>query len=336
MNESPKERETLRKYLLGDLTDKEEMLRIEKKSLLDDDFDERLSIAEDELVDEYLDGSLPEPERRRFLKFFLISPERKEKLRLIRNLRKYAGKSADVQEVREFPEEKKAFFDWRGLLAMPALRFAALALIVFGLGFVIWRVAIYQSDVDKGLAELRVAYRGQRMTESRTTAGFGYAPYSPTRGANSSAVSDDIARENARIHIFGAAKDPNDAEAHHALGLFYLSEKNFDAARNEFERALKLAPDNAKLHSDLGAVYLEKAKLAGDEKGDEFLENAELSLQHLKRALELDGNQLEALFNKALLLQKMRSLNLAREAWQKYLEKDSASDWAQEARENIR
>ncbi|HEX8735716.1 MAG TPA: CHAT domain-containing protein [Pyrinomonadaceae bacterium] len=332
MNENSKQREALRKYLLGDLPDKEKMQEIEQKLLTDDAFDEQLSIVEDELVDEYLDGSLSETERGRFLQFFLISPERKEKLRFISNLRKYAGRETGVQKVKEIPEEKKPFFDWRGLFAQPALRFAALALIVAGFGFIVWRVAIYQSDVEQGLAQLRLAYRGQRPTESRTTANFDYAPLPDTRGSEPPAVSDDIAHERAQRYLLDASKNATDAEAHHALGLLFLTEKKFDKALEEFKLALNLAPGDAKLHSDLGAFYLEKANLPNQ---SEIAQNLNLSLQHLNRALELKPNLPEALFNRALVLQKTTASAEAREAWEKYLKTDSTSEWADEARRHL-
>jgi hypothetical protein len=107
MNETPEEEQkSIRKYLLANLDDKVKMRRIEEKILLDDDFLEELSIAEDELIDEYLDGTLTEAEREQFLRFFLLSPDNKEKLRLTQNLRKYAAKQPDVYEDKQ-PSEKK-------------------------------------------------------------------------------------------------------------------------------------------------------------------------------------------------------------------------------------
>ena len=47
----------------------------------------------------------------------------------------------------------------------------------------------------------------------------------------------------------------------HELGRVYLAEKNFDDAIKQFEKAVKLAPNNAKLHNDLGVALMEKAKL---------------------------------------------------------------------------
>lgn len=336
MNESPNERENLKKYLLGILTDKKEMHLIEEKSLLDDDYDERLLIAEDELVEEYLDGTLTETERRQFQRFFLASAERKEKLRLIKDLRKYAVGDAGVQKVKESSKEKKSWFDWRGLFAQPALRFAALALVVCGLSFTVWRVAIYQSDVDKGLAQLRLAYRGQRPTESRTTANFQYAPVTVTRGNATPAVTDDLARRSAENHLIDAARQKPGSESHHALGLLFLAEKNFDQALENFNLALNLTPDDAGLNTDIGAVYLEKAAQAEEKKDSgEKQKNLARALKHFDRALEINPALPEALFNRALTLQKMPVENEARRAWEKYLEKDSTSEWAGEARRNL-
>ena len=87
------EQKAIREYLLGALSNKAEMRRIEEKILLDDDFVEKLSVAEDQLIDEYLDGTLVASEHKSFNQFFLILPERKQKLRLIRDLRKYAANS---------------------------------------------------------------------------------------------------------------------------------------------------------------------------------------------------------------------------------------------------
>ena len=337
MNETSEEQQNfIRKYLLASLDDEVEMRRIEEKILLDDDFVEQLSIAEEELIDDYLDGTLAETERQQFLRFFLISPENKEKLRLIQNLRKYAAKQPAVYEVKRHAEKKDKWFDWRGLFFSPTMRFAAIAFLLFGVVFGIWRIAFYQSDVDRGLAELRLAYRGQRPVESRTTANFDYAPFSVTRG-NAFPISDEKAQRRAELLLSEAAKNPSNIQAHHSLGLLYLADKKYDKALDEFNFALKLAPNNPKLHSDAGAALLEKAKQAETEKKfDEAGENFPLALKSVNRALELDNSLLEALFNKALILQKMQITNQAREAWEKYLEKDSASPWAEEARKNLR
>lgn len=221
------------------------------------------------------------------------------------------------------------------MISLPSFRLAAVTLLVFLFGSIIWRTVFYQSDVDKGLAQLQIGVAGQRLIESRTTFNSNYSPLIVTRGNNDIAINEDALR-SAELILSEAAKNPNNAEAQHAWGLVFLVNKNFDKALEKLNLALKLTPDNAKLHSDIGAVYLEKARLAeADDKGDEFIENLEFSLRHIDSALELDKNLQEALFNKALLLQKKGLTNQAREAWKKYLEKDSASPWSDEARRQL-
>src|SRR5205085_9524105 len=56
---------------------------------------------------------------------------------------------------------------------------------------------------------------------------------------------------------------------------------------------------------------------------------------HINKALQVDPNLLEALYNKALCLQYMKASEQAKEAWQSYLAHDSQSKWAEEARRNL-
>lgn len=336
MNEiSEEQQNSIRKYLLGSLDDKVEMRQIEEKFLLDDGFAERLAIAEDQLVDDYLDGTLSEPERERFLRFFLLSPENREKLRLIGNLRKYAARQTAVQDVKQFSAEKSAWFDWRKLFSSPVLQFAAIALLIFGAGFGIWRTAFYQSDVERGLAQMELAHRGNRPVEARV-GGFDFAPLNNTRGAGEGDSASEAARRRAEGFLLYAAAENENAATLHALAKFYLTGKNFDKSNELFERAAKFAPDDAQLHGDWGALLLEMGKKAAFEQdGAKSLEFFDQSLKHLARAVELNPKLPEPRFNRALTLQTMTAFEEAKRAWREYLEIDANSQWAEEARRNL-
>src|SRR6185503_11799189 len=94
---------------------------------------------------------------------------------------------------------------------------------------------------------------------------------------------------------------------------------------------------NAQIESDLGAALMEKGK--ADRLKDETGKSAEdfaSALDHLTKALELDGSLVEALFNRALCRQEMKLFQQAEEDWRAYLEKDPNSKWADEARQNLR
>ena len=84
-------------------------------------------------------------------------------------------------------------------------------------------------------------------------------------------------------------QNPN-AKTHHALGVFYLTQKNYQNAIQEFESALKFA-ESAQIHNDLGVAHFELSKTAPPEK--KFVELAQ-SLEEFTKATELDGNFLEA------------------------------------------
>jgi CHAT domain-containing protein/tetratricopeptide (TPR) repeat protein len=336
MNKMSEKQNTVRKYLLGELDDETEMRRLEENILLNEGFAEQLAIGEDELIDDYLDGTLTGRERERFVQFFLSSPQIKEKLRLIRNLRKYAAKQASTQTIRQFSEkETVSRFDWRKLFSPVSLKFAVIVLLVAGFGFGIWRAAFYQSNVDRGLAQLRLAYRGQRPTQARTTANFDYAQLTETRG-NAPASGDERALKHAELLFYEAIGNSSDAEAHQALGLLFLADRKFDRALDEFNLALKIAPDNARLQGDLGAALLEAGKKAKrEENGAKSFELFNQSLVHLEKAIALNPKLLEPKFNRALCLQALPSPEQAKQAWREYLELDADSQWAEEARRNL-
>jgi hypothetical protein len=80
----------IREYLLRAL-DEEARQKIEERILLDREFLEQVMVAEDELIDEYLAGNLPEEER--FESYFLSAPRQRQKVSIARALRQYAAES---------------------------------------------------------------------------------------------------------------------------------------------------------------------------------------------------------------------------------------------------
>ncbi|MCA1591075.1 MAG: hypothetical protein LC754_00130 [Acidobacteria bacterium] len=107
--------DSTRHYLLGDLP-AEERRPLEERLLADGDFLKYLSAVEDDLVDEYVRGELSEGERERFESFFLITAERRRKVKFAQALRRYnepALTSATSPAMASTP--KRAW--WRALLS---------------------------------------------------------------------------------------------------------------------------------------------------------------------------------------------------------------------------
>jgi hypothetical protein len=80
-------------YLLGSLSS-EETERLDELSLTDDEFATRLQVVEDELVDAYVGGELTGQTLQQFDSFYLASPRRRERVKFARVFRTVAEQQA--------------------------------------------------------------------------------------------------------------------------------------------------------------------------------------------------------------------------------------------------
>jgi hypothetical protein len=136
MNSEPGIESSLKPYLLGDLNP-DEQERLERRLMVDSDVFEELRRVEDELIDDYLEGGLAGRERERFENFFLAAPERKQKLRFAKSLKRYvaAHKQAESPEpVR--PNAWRTF--WHTQIRPLKLAFAASLVLLLAGG--LWSV----------------------------------------------------------------------------------------------------------------------------------------------------------------------------------------------------
>jgi tetratricopeptide (TPR) repeat protein len=340
MSEDLAERISLRRYLLGEISDEAELRRIEERLLVDDDFQEELAMEEEELIDRYIFDELSAGESARFREHFLCHPEREARLELAQRLKVYATEQRRSEPARPRTEitSSPRIAPWFRTIPL-SLKIAASILLAIGLGLFIWKVAFRQSDVDRSLVALNAAYRDQRPVEARIS-NFNYAPYLTTRGAGSEKVDQNELRRAELTLLDARSPTPR---VYHALGKVYLAQRDFDKAIEQFDEALKGDSKNAQIYSDLGAAYLEKGKIdlekgktepASSEAG-KGMEELGRSLENLKRAIELNANLLEALFNRALCRQYLMLPQQAEEDWHEYLKRDSTSAWAEEARRNL-
>lgn len=331
----------LRKYLLGVLNEAEQQA-IEERLMADGASFDLLHIAEDELIDDYLEsGALSTDERGRFENFFIATPDRRRKLNFAMALRGYltaeaAASEASTPIVTGGPSPIPGFHSslWKRAYSSPYLRMAGAALICLGLATGFWCLFVYQSEVDKGMSALVKAFGKERPLESQIT-GLGYAPLPNRRGGEPPKADLTSLRRGELILLEETERHPTVA-AHHALGRLLIAEKNFGDGIAHLEEAVKADPNNARINSDLGAATLEYGRtLPVADPGGRAVEAYARSLKYLNRALTLDPQLREALFNRALLHEQMTLVDRAIEDWRAYLEKDTASPWADEARHNL-
>ncbi|MGE0886398.1 MAG: CHAT domain-containing protein [Blastocatellales bacterium] len=218
------------------------------------------------------------------------------------------------------------------LLPKHYIALAASILVIAAVGvFYYWHVKI-NSPVQNSMMAMRRSYRSSRPLEARVTE-LPYKPYERTRGAAPSiSESIDVDRDQINYalaeltHIVASNPTP---DARHALGRLYLLLGEFIKAEEQLTEALKSSPQNAKIHADLAAVYYERSKF------DPYpaLSNA---LKHYDSAIRIDPQLAEAWFNRALCNEEMGRDESARKDWERYLELDSNSEWAEEAKAHLK
>lgn len=321
MGDSITTAETVREYLLGRVSDETTLEGIEELLFTNEEFCSQVALAEDEIINDYVRGRLNHADAESFRATLAADAERRFKLEMAQALRERA-----LARGLKTTEAKPSFFGSLNLFFRQPMYAGAFAVLLIAV--VVLAVYLTRRGSGDELAELRSIYQQSRPTETRISE-FGYAPLTQLRGAPESAETNRLRRiENSLIEA--TEKNPN-ARTRHALGVFYLTQHEYQKAIKEFEAALKFG-DTAKIHNDLGSAYFERAKTKPE---DKRLEDLAPSLEEFTKATKLDGNLLEALFNKSLALQELRMPREAKQSWTLYLQKDSSSAWADEARRNL-
>jgi len=321
MNENLKNEKAVREYLLGRISDENLLADYEELLFLDEDFCTLAEITEDELINDFVFERLSGQDREDFAKTLENNLDRREKIAVTRKIEEKirTQKIAETENKAGFFESFKAFF------GKPLYIGAFVVLIA--VGFSIWFVITKNKNADE-LAELETVYKNERPTETRIS-GFDYAPFMVTRGETEELEKLKIRRIEKSV-LEAVEKNPS-AENLHAYGVFNLTQKRFADAIDALEKSVKADANNAKYRNDLGAALLE---FAGTDKTGK-IENLARANEAFSKALEIDPAFSEARFNKSLTLQKLDLTQQAKESWEIYLQKDSASKWADEARKNL-
>src|SRR5215475_185460 len=318
----PEQEEQIRRYLMG-VAPPEEVEQVETDLLRGDENVERLRLIEDELITDYALGALEQRERELLEENFFSTPDRRERLMIAHEMVKQvsaygnSGTAEETEEARTGDKSWGAPQMWKWLIAsfrsgqsnrigQVRWKIAVYAALVVGIGLGIWslRQDYRKTEVDarleKGMVALNQAYRERRLVKARITE-FQYAPFRETRGGPDADgeqagidlparrrafdLLDDAVRENQTAGATGAVGSPEAAvAAHHAMGRFHLARKNFDDAIAEFEAAIKTSPNDARVHSDRGAAFMEKSDLVALGKSGRDPRTLDRSFEHLNRA----------------------------------------------------
>jgi hypothetical protein len=131
MNEKPMTEEVARRFLLGAVDDSERE-QIESLFIIDPETEQTILIAEDELVEDYLEGSLSPSDSAKFLEQYAKVPRQQRRLRIAASIREYALSEAQRIQPGTSPVQKL-----RGFVSLPWPReprwYIPIAVTVIGL-----------------------------------------------------------------------------------------------------------------------------------------------------------------------------------------------------------
>jgi CHAT domain/Tetratricopeptide repeat-like domain len=173
--------------------------------------------------------------------------------------------------------------------------------------------------------------RDERTIEPRLAGGFPWAPYrGPLRSNGAAATSARMKLTGAAGELVDRADHDKTAAAQHAAGVaLALSGENPDDAIARLRLAANSLPEDAKSWSDLAAAEYAAALARG------AASQIPVALADTDHALRVDPRLPEALFNRALILERIGLITQTRAAWEHYLAVDATSEWAAEARERL-
>jgi tetratricopeptide (TPR) repeat protein len=186
---------------------------------------------------------------------------------------------------------------------------------------------VQQPPIDDLLA---TAYTEQRTLELRIP-GAAYGPVRLVRGsADRSRLDRPPALLEAEARIARElAKAPASPTWLQAMGRADLLDRNYEAAIATLQRALNIQPDSPSLMIDLASAHFEQAETSN------HMADYAAAVELLNRALKASPDDPVALFNRAVVNERMHLYDQAIQDWQRYLRVDSGSAWTSEAKKRL-
>lgn len=200
---------------------------------------------------------------------------------------------------------------------------AAAALILAVAGNYLLSATRRSSD----MAELADALGAKRSVVGRLSGGFVFGPVVPAVRGSSPTDTPEVTI--AIAHIKQDLLKNRTARNLQRLGIAQVLLHDADGAIASLEESVTLDSTQPTAWSDLGNAYLARAMERSSPR------DLPVAFEKTTMALSMDPKCPEALFNLALVLEEMATIDKAKSAWQDFLSVDSKSAWANEARRHL-
>jgi len=145
----------IRRYLLGDAGEAEHQNIA--MGMSDDEFERDIAIAESELIEEYLEGTLPDDERELFESHYLSSSEHRGLVNELALLKRYSSGPAEAYLTGEIRPPAEGLSQYRQLAAVAAI------VLVGVLGLLSWRM--FQTGQNPTLEQEYVRLNGGDLSD---------------------------------------------------------------------------------------------------------------------------------------------------------------------------
>jgi hypothetical protein len=129
------DKQEIRSYLLGDLDD-DRKTQLEERILSAPEIYEELLLVEEELIDQYVVGSLSELERHQFETHFLITAERQKNLRFGQLLKRYVNSQPFFE--KGAPAKKSFNLALLPATGRPVMVFGIAGVVLLGVALLCW------------------------------------------------------------------------------------------------------------------------------------------------------------------------------------------------------
>jgi CHAT domain-containing protein len=206
--------------------------------------------------------------------------------------------------------------------AMAAM--AAVVLLAVGAGL-IWRLRAGSPD-----ALIRQAYAQQRTIEMRIP-GAGYGPIQVERANAKSPINSPRALLEAEVAIkSGMEKAPDDPDLLRMKAEADLLTWNYQPAIETLNHASHIRPSSFPLLIDLATAYFERAEASSSPA------DYEAGLEYLGEAVRLEPSNPAALFNRAILYERLYFYDRAIADWEQFLKLEQDPRWRDEGERRLK
>jgi CHAT domain-containing protein len=236
-----------------------------------------------------------------------------------------AGGNVEPKPVTEVERPDKSR-EKTGFRWWPKLVWAGPGLAVLIVGVLVGIKLTREPDVNQLLAQ---AYTEQRTIELRMP-GANYGPMRVERGSGNRdlPVQFYVAEGTIKREL---AKHPEDPNWLQAQARAHMLEWNYEKAIQELDDALMLKPNDPGLLTDKATALFQRAEKIGPEAQIDYGQ----AVEDLSQVLKKSTDDSVALFNRAILYEKLHLPNAAIADWQHYLRVDPEGAWSKEAHERI-